>query len=465
MDTRETLLPTPVRRLLARLANDERGMGLIETLLAMTIFILVSTVTIATLVSSTTSTKVSKDMTIAEQGANTMIESVKLMADDPNNYNNIGTVNGNPSGTIPASQPFTGLNGVNFGTPATMTTKVVYASSNVPGSYTAGNSYKKITVTITRNSDGKQLAQMVAYIAPPLRAAGNTATLNPTVIDYGNNTPVPGTTVNLSTGPSAPSSDVTDSAGKVQFAGLTANPTSGSQAYYDLSVVPPSGYQILSDTVSPNAAAHVQLSPSQTYNSTLYVYQPVTINVALQNPDTSTYTGNATVTITSSRGTGTFNYTGTPLTITTLTPPSGELLVPGLSYTVQAAQAGFVTASSNQTVPTGTYPSSLSSTFTLTMVRQTGTANVTVQRNSSFCNNATVTIWGGPTNISSSSPLTANTSSSGGAAQFLNVPVGSGYSIKGKSNVTSVTATLTNQTINTGTNNFSVLLGSGSTTC
>src|SRR5690242_18910176 len=117
MDTRETLLPTPVRRLLARLANDERGMGLIETLLAMTIFILVSTVTIATLVSSTTSTKVSKDMTIAEQGANTMIESVKLMADDPNNYNNIGTVNGNPSGTIPASQPFTGLNGVNFGTP------------------------------------------------------------------------------------------------------------------------------------------------------------------------------------------------------------------------------------------------------------------------------------------------------------------------------------------------------------
>jgi Tfp pilus assembly protein PilV len=453
------------RSALRRFARNERGMGLIETIMATTIFVVVSTVTIATLVSSTTSTKFSKDQTIAEQGANALIEKVKLMADDPNTYNNIGTVNGNPPGTLAASQAFTGLNGVNLGTAATMTTKVVYVSSNVLGSYTSGNSYKKLTVTITRNSDGRQLAQMVAYIAPPLRAAGNTATINTTITDYGDNTPVPGSTVNLATGPSAPSSDTTDSAGKVQFAGLTPNPTSGGQAYYDLSVVPPSGYSILSDTVSPNSAAHVQLSPTQVFNSTLFVYKPVTINVALQNPDTSAYTGNATITITSSRGSGTFNYTGTPLTITTLTPPSGELLVPGLSYTVQASQSGFQTVSSIQTVPTG-YPTTLSSTFTLTMTRQTGTVNVLVQRSTTKCKNATVTIWGGPTSIPSGSPLTANTNAStGAAAQFLNVPVGSGYSIKGKSNVTGITATLSSQTVNTGTNNFTVLLASGSTTC
>ncbi|HEY0417258.1 MAG TPA: hypothetical protein VGC78_12820 [Gaiellaceae bacterium] len=440
-------------------------MGLVETVLASAIFVLVSTVTIATVVSSTTSTRVAKDQTISEQGASTMIESIRLMAQDPNSYNNIGTVNGNPPGTIPASQPFTGINGIALGTPATMVTRVTYASSNVPGSYTSGNSYKKISVTITRNSDGKQLAQLVTYVAPPLRAAGNTATINATVTDVGNNTPVPGSTVALSTGPSAPASDVTDSAGKVQFTGLTANPTSGSQAYYDLAVTPPSGYQVLSDTVSPNAAAHVQLSPTQIFSTTLLVYQAVTINVALQNPNLTTYTGNATVTVTSSRGSGTFSYTGTPLTITTLTPPSGELLVPGLSYTVQATAPGFNTVSSIQTVPTS-YPSSLSSTFTLTMTRQTGTVNVQVQRTNGgttkFCNNAQVTITGGPTALT----LNGTTGSTGAAAQFLNVPVGSGYTIKGKSVVTNVsTPTLTNQTVNTGTNNFTVLLGSGSATC
>lgn len=453
---RRDLIPGRLR-LLAR----EEGMSLVETVLAATIFVLVSTVIIATLVSSTTSVKFAKDRTIAEEGATSYIESIKLMAEDPNTYNNIGTVNGNPPGTLPASQPFNGVNGENLGTPATLTTRVVYASSNVPGSYTLGNSYKRVTVTITRNSDGRQLAQLVTFVAPPVRAAGNTATINATVIDYGNNQPVPGSTVSLATGPSAPASDVTNSAGQVQFAGLTANPTSGPQAYYDLSVTPPSGYAVLSDTMSPNAAAHVQLSPTQIFNTTLDVYQPVTITVALQNPNLTQYAGNATVTVTSSRGTGTFNYTGSPITITTLAPPNGELLVPGLSYTVQASAPGFNTVSSIQTVPSGTYPQSLSSTFTLTMTRQTGNVNVTVQRSGSFCNNATVTITGGPTNVN----LSGSTTSTGGAAVFPNVPVGSGYTITGKSNVTGVQATLSNQSVATGTNNFSVLLGSGATPC
>ena len=57
IDTREQLPPRPVRRLFARLARDERGMSLIETVMASAIFVLVSTVTIATLVSSTTTSR------------------------------------------------------------------------------------------------------------------------------------------------------------------------------------------------------------------------------------------------------------------------------------------------------------------------------------------------------------------------------------------------------------------------
>src|SRR5579885_2647134 len=209
IDTREQRPPAPVRRLVARLKRDERGMSLIETVMASAIFVLVSTVTIATLVSSTTTTRYAKDRSIAEQGAASYLEKIKLMAANPNTYANIGTVAGNPAGTLPASQTFTGVNGENLGTPATMTTQVVYASSNVPGSYTSGYSYKRVTVTITRNVDNKVLASLKAFVAPPQRASGSTATINTTVLDAGNNQPVPGSTVSLATGPSAPESDVT----------------------------------------------------------------------------------------------------------------------------------------------------------------------------------------------------------------------------------------------------------------
>ena len=91
-------------------------------------------------------------------------------------------------------------------------------------------------------------------MAPPVRASQSNAVINARVVDYGNSTQVPNVPVALATGPDAPRNDVTDASGAILFAGLTPNPTSGPQAYYDLSLTPPTGYVTLYDTVSPAVA-------------------------------------------------------------------------------------------------------------------------------------------------------------------------------------------------------------------
>src|SRR5262249_58048218 len=85
-----------------------------------------------------------------------------------------------------------------------------------------------------RTGDGAQLPTQVTHISPSQKAPYGNPIASVQVLDTGSNSPVSGITVNLQTGPSAPRSDVTDSTGSVVFPALTANPTSGSTAYYDL---------------------------------------------------------------------------------------------------------------------------------------------------------------------------------------------------------------------------------------
>ena len=92
-----------------------------------------------------------------------------------------------------------------------------------------------MTVTVLRARDSKQLTNEVTYVAPPARAPYggiNLAIVNVQVVDFALNTPVADATVNLSTGPSAPRSDTTDSTGTVTFAALTPNPSAAD--FYDL---------------------------------------------------------------------------------------------------------------------------------------------------------------------------------------------------------------------------------------
>jgi hypothetical protein len=387
-------------------------------------------------------------------------------------YNAVGTVNGCVPGTLNASTPFKGVNGEALGVLATLHTSVGYASAGVPGTAQTGADYKKVSVWVTSNPTGQTLAQATTNLAPTNLPSQSTATIKAAVSDYGAaGTPMQGVQVNLATGPSAPESCTTDASGSVTFPGLTPNPTSGSQAYYDLSVVPPTGYQVLSDDAAGQPPVHNQLSPTQLWSTSISVFKPVTIVVDLLNPNGTQYTGSASVTVTSndSRTSGiakTFTYSGSALSITNVVPADAPYLVPG-QYSLQVTQFGYQTVTDSATLPAG-YPTTLTGTFneTMTPVTANGELDVTVQGKKSTgatvtCTNSSVTL---------TNPLNANTgplSTAAGTANFTGLIPGSPYSLSVTDTKKAGTWTASNITVVAGpTKTTQTVLISGTvTTC
>ncbi len=215
--------------------------------------------------------------------------------------------------------------------------------------------------------------------------------------------------MSLTTGPSANRSDVTDATGSVSFAALTPNPTSGPQAYYDLAASLSGGYQTLAEDVSPNAPAHVQLAPSQTFNTTLRIFKPATINIVTKDAGGAPYTGPVDVTVYSA-----FRSTTTPFTVTggskTITTLGSEVVLPGVNYTVIGKTTTGLCADPAPAYVPDSYPTVLSTTFTLTLTPcPAGTLAVNVQQLSAPAANATVNVTGGPNNMS----LSGTTDSAG----------------------------------------------------
>ena len=345
--------PAVRRRLWSDLRSSESGQTLIEVLVAAVIFAIVAGALIGLLSTGVNITSLARQRTLAEQAASAQIEQIR---NTTGGYAKIGNVAGNPPGVWPLTTP------INLaGLSATLTSKITYVNDPTPLSYQSYANYKQVTVTVARSSDGQQLAREVTNIAPPVKASQGLATAPFSVVDIGDNTVVANVQVSLANGPSAPENDTTDASGQITFAGLT--PTSVGQPYYDASVTLPSGYVALSDTQSPAAVAHFSLAPGQILPlGTLKIYQPATIYVQLKKFDGSNFTGAATVTVSSTRGTQTLNYSSPQMTWTAL---NGEPLVPGLNYTVSVTSATFIGATNSQTVPTS-YPSNLTSTFVFT---------------------------------------------------------------------------------------------------
>jgi prepilin-type N-terminal cleavage/methylation domain-containing protein len=395
-------------RLARRIARCRSGFTMIELLAAMTILTIVAAPLLGVLTASVASQKRSRERTLAEQTVMSQIETIRSLP-----YSSVGVPSGNPSGTLTASQAID-----KPGLHATLATSVAYVNDPVPSGYVTDADYKKVTLTLTRKSDGKQLAKETTYVAPPGKGAWsgpNQAIIKAQVTDYATNQPVQGATLSLATGPSAPRSDTTDASGSVIFPDLTPNPTSGSTQYYDLSVSAP-GYTTLSTDASPNGPSHQQLSAGQTFNTTIRIYKAATITVNVQKSGT-TYTGSTSVVVSSSRGSQTFTATGGTLTVTTV---NGEAVVPGLLYTVSAYDSSNdYAAPVTKTVPNN-YPTDLTSTFTANMSPPVA-VTVNVKYGGVNQNGATVTFKSGPLNLN----LSGTTNSSGNVT--FNVPVGSGY--------------------------------------
>jgi type II secretory pathway pseudopilin PulG len=422
-------------RRLRRLRGDG-GFTLIEAVFAMILFAGLAAAMAGLLTSAITANNLARQRTLADQAAMEQIESIRRL-----DYDDVGTILGNPPGTVAptSSVNLTGLD-------ATVTVQIRYVDDPTPTSYETSANYKRVMVSIRRDSDNRLLAREVTYVAPTSRTpfgGVNLAIVHPLVIDYGLNVPVEGVTVNLLTGPSAPRSDTTDDTGQVIFQKLDPNATATCPSdCYDLTAVL-SGYEQL------DAPTRLNVGPGQTGTPTIQIYRPGTINVVLQDTGGAPYTGTASVKLTSARNgaTETFTVSGGSATITAV---NGESIVPSVQYTAEGFAPGGTPACASpvtQYVPDN-YPTVLSTTFTLTMAAcPSGDVDVTVNWGGP-APGATVTLSGGPYSLP---PVTGTTNSSG-QVSFSNVPSGAGYTVEASMSGTDATPQTVSVTTGSTTN-------------
>ncbi len=418
------------RRLPARFAQatGEEGFGLIEVVMATTLFLVISAPLVGVLMASIAQQKLSKERTLAAQTAQSAIEAIRAMP-----YSSIGTLSGNPAGTVAASSPASqfGIAGLD----ATVTTRISFMDDAPSTSYRTRADYKRVTVTVTRNGDSKQLTQDVTYVAPPgggAFAGQNEGIAIAQVIDSALNTPLTSASVTLSAGPTPTRTDFTDASGSVTFPALL--PTTIGQNHYDLTVAA-TGYTTLRDDLPPATSARSAIVGGQTFQTVLRVYKAATIYVGANNADGTPYTGAATATVSSSRGTQSFPFTGS-LTVTSI---AGEPLVPNLQYTVRVLAANGASSAGTAALVPNSYPTDLTKTFTSTLGAPAAMQALTVKvvnAGGTKQVGATVTVTGGP---SSNIILTGMTDTNGSA--IFNVPSNSSPGYASAATLGSLTGT------------------------
>src|SRR4051812_31606271 len=238
------------RRALAR----EGGFTLIEMLMAMSLLLIVSTPLVTVMATGIVTNKFSRERTLAEQLTARKVEQIRSLT-----YDQVGTPNGNPPGAIttPDHLNLAGIGAADAGDQATLTTQVAYVNDPTPTGFVSQANYKKVTLTVTRDKDGKLLAKEVTYVTPPgdgsFTASGMGLVGAPLVASV-TSPPVPGVEVVLGAGPSAPRADISDANGKVGFPQLTVNPAGGSQKYCALTGPAASGWMTLD--APPSGTAH-----------------------------------------------------------------------------------------------------------------------------------------------------------------------------------------------------------------
>jgi hypothetical protein len=442
--------------------SSEEGFSLVEMVIASMLFLVVATTLLAVLTSGIVMSSATRERTLAVLGANAKVESIRKMP-----YDNVGTPSGNPSGTVVAGEPLKVNGVVPTGLQATVTTKIGWVDDKTPTGYATAANYKKVTVTVTRDRDAKQLAKVVTYVSAsvlPEYGGINQAIVKARIVDF-DATAVVGALVQLSGGPSGTRSDVTDDAGEVTFPSLIPNPTSGATAYYDLTVTPPTGYTVHPSDVSPASAAHLQLSPGQTASTSIRVFRPATSILASvaappKNPSTNVNVA-YTAHIGSALAAESFSQTAgaTSRTITTL---GGKTLSPyatpygvGLTANVSTTNYFFAGVTPTTAFPNA-YPTDLTKTFTLPngtwyAAAATKVLTVSVTAGGVAQSGARVVVTGQPTSPTGASPVfvTGTTTTAGTVA--IRVPQSTTYSIRAwSSDWTKTTpATLPTQAVGT----------------
>jgi prepilin-type N-terminal cleavage/methylation domain-containing protein len=327
----------------------ENGLTLIEVVVAIALFGIVTTSLIGVLSSATAADGRSREKTIALELAQQEIEYVRQL-----NYRDVGLAGGNPGGVVQGvqSKKVTGLW-------YTLTTTIKFVNDPTPGSSVTAANYKRIQVQVSRSSDGYVLATAGTYISSPtpLETGGlNNGLINVTVEDFGPAHQLLGNAHvgliktwdgSFSAGDYTGTDSTSPSYGVATFEGLEPTPTSPDPlGYYDITVTL-DGYTTLSTDLPPTdhsasqSAGHVGLLKSGTTNTTIYLYKPSGITVDVMDGDTNNlYTGGQTTVTISSQKLGVSQQFTTTNGTVVLQPGDtlgGWPIAPSSDYQVDAA--------------------------------------------------------------------------------------------------------------------------------
>jgi hypothetical protein len=388
---------------------------------------------------------------VASKIAQQHLEDIRTMA-----YSSVGTVGGNPTGTIAATQTQTS-NGITYA----VQTSVKYVDDPAQGQPHTYVDYKSVTVVVTPQVSVGLPVTETTIVAPPNYASmAGLSTAVVTVVDAVTLQPLSNMTVTISGGPSATRTDLSSANGTVVFAGLTPNPISTSSPQYDYTVqVNQAGYATDPTTAPSVTTAH--LSASQTWQVTIKVFQPATLGVNLVDSVTGNpITNYSTVSVTApAPQSDTDSQSGTTgsYTFTTL---QGQVIEPSLSaFAITASADCYASQTLNTPIPTG-YPNLTSQTVTFELVSQGGghlNATVLDANTNQPISGAQVQISGGQSNLA---PV-VRTTGSNGMVTFCEPASGStNYTVAAGANgygAGSLSAAITNN----GTTNVTLLLVAG----
>jgi type II secretory pathway pseudopilin PulG len=424
---------------IARRLRQQGGFTLIEVLLAGVMLAIISAPIGAILSQGAVIARIARERTGADQLAQTQIESLRSIP-----YTQVGIVNGNPSGSLAASTSTT----LPSGEAVTVSWQITWVNDKVPENpYQTNADYKKVVLTIKRNSDNQLLTQKTTFVAaasaPP--SAGTTwVQIKRTLQDVVTLSPLVGASVNVTGGPkSVNRTDTTDASGTVLFPALDSV-IAGTPAY---TVTPTfSGYSVFPDDMAPVVQTTVPSTPGLNSIATIRMYKGTSLTVNVQTSAGAAFTGGATVSLDSSRcGVQTQTIPSGQSSVTfTQCNPWGTTLVPlppNVSGLTPADSTYYVTAWSTSGTTgnwsTGTaiavpssYPTTLtqsvnvkfvSTTFTTTNSQQKS-VKVTVTKGGVADTNARVELTGSPTGISPGIALFGTTNGSG-QVTFASVPV------------------------------------------
>ncbi|MEZ5081285.1 MAG: carboxypeptidase regulatory-like domain-containing protein [Thermoleophilia bacterium] len=394
--------------------RSQEGFSFIEVLISILILAIVAGALFQGFATSSAQIGKARLDAVATKLAQGELEKVRNL-----DYGDLGLVGRNPPGTVVPSNTVT-----RSGTDYLIERTVEYVDDPAVGRPQTYVNYKKITVTVTPDVPVGQPVTETTVIAPPNfgNIAGK-ATAIVTVRDAVTNDVLSGVAVTINGSTSPTRVDSTDATGQVIFAGLSPSATSSSDPkYYYVVSANKSGYETHPDT--PPSVTKEHLTASQTWNVTVKMYKPATINVELRDSSTGQLiTERADVDITTPVPN---SFTDTLTTYTGLinaTTLSGNPIVPSASqFTVKASADCYSSSQQQSPVPVG-YPANLVQNFTFNLTRYPcGSLDVWVKKasNNSALSGATVTVSGGPNGIASIS----RTSDSNGYVHF-SLPAGS----------------------------------------